>query len=91
MITLAGLLLGEGMYDESESLYRRAVDATEMVLGDDDPTTLQAMSGYSDLWVHQGKYKDAQVITQRVHSKRKSILGETHPETFESLHNIAVV
>ena len=59
--------------------------------GDDDPDTLNAMSGIAQLYYYQEKLDAAEEALNQLLKRRLRVRGPDHPETLEATNNLAMV
>uniref|UniRef100_A0A915D699 Kinesin light chain n=1 Tax=Ditylenchus dipsaci TaxID=166011 RepID=A0A915D699_9BILA len=65
----------QGMYDEVEKYYRRALEIYEKKLGPDDPNVAKTKNNLSSAYLKQGKYREAECLY-------KQILTRAHERKF---------
>lgn len=80
----------QGRYDEAETLYRRAFDASQRRLGPEHPRTLAAHNNLAGLLIAQGRYAEAEQLTRRSRAAAEEELGPDAPETLAATNNLAV-
>jgi tetratricopeptide (TPR) repeat protein len=76
-------------YEESEPLYRRALEIRETVLGANDPDTADTLNGLAGLYYYQGKYEESEPLYERALKIYENALGSEHPITALSVNNLA--
>lgn len=59
---LALICQNQGMYDEVEKYYRRALEIYEKKLGPDDPNVAKTKNNLSSAYLKQGKYRVSHFI-----------------------------
>ncbi|GKT66818.1 TPR domain protein [Colletotrichum tofieldiae] len=80
-----------GKHEEAEQLSRRALEASEKVLGKEHPTTLTSVSNLALVLRHQGKYKEAEQMNRWTLEASEKTIGKEHPDTLTSVSNLAMV
>jgi ankyrin repeat protein/nucleoside phosphorylase len=64
-----------GMYEEAEVMNRRALEASERVLGNEHPDTLASVGSLASVLRDQGKYEEAEAMNRRALEAREKVLG----------------
>ena len=91
-LSYLGLLyLQQGKYAQAESLYQRALDIAEKVLGPEHPDTAGSLNNLGGVYLQQGKYAQAESLYQRALDIAEKVLGPEHPDTATSLNNLAAL
>jgi Tfp pilus assembly protein PilF len=80
-----------GMYSPAESLYRRALEGKERILGPEHPHTLTSMSNLAFLLGSKGDYAGAEPLHRRALEAKERVLGPEHPDTLASVNNLAAL
>ncbi|KAI5816476.1 P-loop containing nucleoside triphosphate hydrolase protein [Pyronema omphalodes] len=80
-----------GRYSEALQLYERARKIYAVLLGEENPDTLNAMSHIGHALMEIGRLKEAQEIIEKVLEVRRRMLGEQHPNTLGTMQNLAIV
>jgi Tfp pilus assembly protein PilF len=86
---LALLLESKGEYAVAEALYRRALEASERVLGPEHPNTLSSVNNLAGLMESKGEYAEAEALYRRALEARERVLGLEHPDTLTSVNDLA--
>ena len=68
---LGEILLEQGKYEESEDVYRKALDYREKIKGDSDKSVATSLINIGTLYLRQKKYSEAEAMDKRA----LSILG----------------
>jgi serine/threonine protein kinase len=80
-----------GLYTESESLFRRAMEIRRRVLGARDPATLTSMDGLAGALNQQSRYPEAEKLARQTVDARRSKLGGEHRDTLQSMNVLALI
>jgi len=88
---IARLLYAKGEYDESETLFRRALEGVEMLLGPEHEETLSRVNNLGTALHGKGDYKAAEELYRRALEGREKILGPEHAETLTSVNNLGML
>ena len=80
-----------GDYAGADSLFRRALEARERVLGPEHPDTLNSVNNLASLLLRKGDYAGADPLVRRALEARERVLGPEHPDTLSSVDNLAVL
>ncbi|PVH90979.1 hypothetical protein DM02DRAFT_509339, partial [Periconia macrospinosa] len=80
-----------GQYDIGKTMDRSALDAREVLLGDEHLDTLTSMSNLALVLQYQGKYEAAEEMNRRALEGSEKTLGKEHPDTLTSVNNLAGV
>mmetsp|Transcript_9599 Transcript_9599/g.26759 ORF Transcript_9599/g.26759 Transcript_9599/m.26759 type:complete len:340 (+) Transcript_9599:1-1020(+) len=86
---LAGLLKAMGVFDEAETLYRRALEGSKRKLGSTHPDTLTSLNNLAGLLQAVGKLDEAESLYRRALKGSKETLGPAHLDTLTSMNNLA--
>ena len=86
---LALLYKTQGRYVEAEPLIKRALEASERVLGKEHPDTLRSVNNLAVLYRTQGRYAEAEPLSKRALAASERVLGKEHPDTLGSVNNLA--
>ena len=81
----------QGRLAEAETLFKRALEARERVLGKDHPDTLQSVDNLAALYQAQGRLTEAEPFYKRALEAGERVLGKDHPRTLQSLANLAAL
>ncbi|KIM89575.1 hypothetical protein PILCRDRAFT_1920 [Piloderma croceum F 1598] len=88
-IGISQYLWSRGRYSEAETLSRRALAGTEILLGPQHLGTLRAVHQLAIVYDSQGRYKEAETLYGRVLKGRQKLLGSKHMDTLGTVHNLA--
>ncbi len=88
---LGAFLSDNGVYSPAEPLLRRALEASERVLGPEHSDTLLSMNNLAMLLEHKGDNGGAQPLLERAMEARERLLGPEHPDTLTSVNNLALL
>jgi len=88
-INLARQYATQGKYTEAESLYQRALAASQKTLGPNHPNIAIILNNLARLSYTQGKYAEAVPLYQRALAIIEKALGPEDPSTAQSLNNLA--
>jgi CHAT domain-containing protein len=83
-------LYQQGRYAGAESLFKRALDIREKVLGSEHPDVGQSLDNLALVYAREGRYADAEPLFKRALAIREKVLGPEHLDVAESLNNLAV-
>jgi tetratricopeptide (TPR) repeat protein len=72
-------------------LYRRALEASERVLGPEHPHTLTSVNNLAVLLRSKGDNAGAEPLYRRALEARERVLGPEHPNTLKSVNNLALL
>ncbi|RPA92392.1 hypothetical protein L873DRAFT_1794296 [Choiromyces venosus 120613-1] len=86
---LAGVLEGQGKYDESEKIWRRVLEAREKALGPEHNEVYKILQRLAGLYEKQRKYPQAEEAYVGVCTGFSKTLGEQHPTTLECIRKLA--
>jgi len=79
----------QGLWGESEKLFKEVVSAQQSVLGDEHPDTLISMGNLASTYRNQGRWTEAGGLEVQVMETFTRVLGEDHPSTLTSMANLA--
>ena len=82
-------LYAQGRYDETEPLFRKALEICIRVLGEDHPDTAGSYNNLAGNLNAQGHHAKAEPLYRKALEIRSRVLGEDHPSTTTSYNNIA--
>jgi tetratricopeptide (TPR) repeat protein len=88
---IGGFLFGQGMYNEAEKLYRRALEEKEAQLGLRNQGTLDDLHDLAVVLRYQGKYDEAKILSRRALELREKEQGLQHSDTLNSMNLLALV
>ncbi len=77
--------------EETLLWYKRYYTTADMIYGENNPITLQAMYNLGHILCDNGQSSDALILYERCYSKRCAVLGEDDPNTLKTLYHIACV
>ncbi len=89
--TLAYLLQYIAEYGKARELYRKALEISERVLGEEHPDTAASYNNLAGVHARQGEYGKAERLYEKAIEIRERVLGEEHPDTAASYNNLAYV
>ena len=81
----------KGKLEESESLYRKAMQESINLYGDYDPSKFDNMKNIGELVEQQGRIAEAAKLYRLVLQGMKEIYGMEHPKTMEVNINLASI
>ena len=88
--TIGYVLWEEGRWKEAEELQVKVMEARSRVLGEEHPSTLNAMAYLALTYRNQGRWKEAEELFVEVMEARSGVLGEEHIDTLSAMGNLAV-
>ena len=77
-------------FAEKRTLYRRALEGSERVLGKEDPQTLTCLNNLAGCMRALGDAAGALPLYRRVLESRERVLGKEHPDTLTSVNDLAL-
>jgi len=84
------LALGDqARYAEAEVLWRMRVEVQRRTLGQEHPTTLNAMNALVIALSRQGRYAEAEALCRKALAIRRRVSGEKHLATLWLMNNLA--
>ena len=89
MGTMGTVYTNLGLYRQSETLLRRAVETNRKTFGDEHPTTLESLHQLANLLWYQDRFAEAEPIYLEVDAGRSKVLGALHPDTLKVDSDIA--
>lgn len=87
--SLADLMRERGRYSEADSLSHRALALIEQLLGPEDPSVAEELTGLAIAQAEQGRPAAAESLFRRVLGIRERTVGELHSSTAGALSNLA--
>ena len=84
-------LYRNGDYAAAEPLFRRALEATERVLGPEHRDTLGSVNNLAALLESKGDSAAAEPLYRRALEACERVLGPEHPNTLSSVNNLAAL
>jgi tetratricopeptide (TPR) repeat protein len=88
---LAGMLVRMGEYDRALPIYEESLARRKILLGDDDPSTLESLGGLASLHLRKSDFQQALLLYEDVLPKSRKVLGDFHPQTLFNMHQMAMV
>ena len=88
---MANLKWNTGDYDESERLYRDAIDIWKESLGPDHPDIALSIDGLATLCWSEGRYSEAESLFLNALEIREKAYGPNHEEVATTLNNLAIL
>ena len=88
---LADRYAGVGLYDAARPLQDRALATRRRVLGDDDPRTLESLSGMGALLYELGDLDAAEPLLREALARHRAVLGERDQRTLEAIVNLGAL
>ena len=80
---------GKALHQESERLFRSALNLNKAHFGEEDPDTLTLMNNLAGTLSAQGDLAGARALQEQVLSIDRRVLGEEHPSTLTSMNTLA--
>ena len=77
-------------FAEKRTLYRRALEGSERVLGKEHPDTLTCLNNLAGCMRALGDAAGALPLYRRVLESRERVLGKEHPDTLTSVNDLAL-
>jgi len=87
----ASQLARQQKHEEAASLWRKAVEAAERLLGQDHPTVARYINSLATLYETQGLYVEAEKLFAKALLMQQKNLGNDHLEVASTLNNLANV
>lgn len=91
MDTIGTVYMKLGLYEDSESLLRRALQIREELLDDKDTQVAESLVSLSLLLEQRGDFEEAEKIAIRALDIRERTLPPDHPDIAASLHGLALI
>lgn len=91
---LAWLYYNQGMYDEAEPLYQRALNLRQQMLPDDHPDVATSLNNLAWLYFKKGKYHEAEPLFNQalyIQQDGRYKLEPDHPYIATSIKNLATL
>jgi non-specific serine/threonine protein kinase/serine/threonine-protein kinase len=85
MQTIGNTYFGLGLYKQSESLTRRALELGKQVLGSNHPETLESMNQLSGLLIAESRFPDAERLERETLGIERKVLKPDNARTIETL------
>jgi tetratricopeptide (TPR) repeat protein len=90
LLNQTGFYLHErAYYTQTESLYRKALEIVENIVGPEHLVTATALNSLAELYYAQGRYNEAESLHKRALTIREKALGPEHHDVAISLNNLA--
>jgi len=80
-----------GLFEAALPLQRSALEARRRVLGEDDPLTLQSLSGLGVLHYLSGGLEEGERLVLEALEKQRRILGPDHADSIHTLNAVAAL
>jgi non-specific serine/threonine protein kinase/serine/threonine-protein kinase len=80
-----------GKYSEAEPYWREALEGRRRILGDEDPQTLNSITGLGMLLWKMGRYSEAEPYWQEALDGRRRVMGDEHRTTLLSISNMGLL
>jgi tetratricopeptide (TPR) repeat protein len=81
----------QGRHDETEPLYKRAVDIVSRALGPDHPEVGSSLNNLAVLYKAQGRFQEAEPLLSRALSLLENTVGSNHPDVTQTSRNLGEV
>lgn len=78
----------QGKWTEAESMYQRAFNGKEKILGPDHTSTLVTVNNLGVLYRQQGKLTEAESMYQRALTGYEKAIGPDHKATLETVYSL---
>ena len=88
---IARLLECVAEYDKAKELYKKALEISEGILGEEHPETATSYNNLAEIYVRKGEYDNAEELHKKSLEIREGIWGEEHPATATGYNNLACV
>ncbi|KAJ7683057.1 hypothetical protein B0H14DRAFT_2655023 [Mycena olivaceomarginata] len=75
----------------AEDQYHIVVEKSIRILGENHPSTLQAIRGLGMMYLASGELKKTEALLTVVFDKQKKILGKEHPDTIFTMDHLAML
>lgn len=85
---VAHYLYERGRWGEEKLVCKRAYRYAEQSLGRDHPDTIRSRANLANVWVLQGRHREAEVAYTEAPAQRYSILGCEHPDTLWTMKTL---
>ena len=91
MEILVNILIGQGRYDEAESVSRRIHESLCRSHRSNHPRILTCRSNLALILLYQGRYQESEELSRWTLAESKERLGRHHIDTLTSINNLALV
>ncbi|MCA9280260.1 MAG: tetratricopeptide repeat protein [Phycisphaeraceae bacterium] len=81
----------DALLDESEGIFRAALEESRRTLGDAHPDTLRVMGGLALTLKARGQLDESAELQEHILKARRRILGDDHQNTLNTLGNLASI
>ena len=81
----------DALLDESEGIFRAALEESRRTLGDAHPDTLRVMGGLALTLKARGQLDESAELQEDILKARRRILGDDHQNTLNTLGNLASI
>ena len=78
----------QGRYDESEALFRRALELAERIFAEDDSELLPLLNNFALLCKYSGRFDEAERMYRRALRAAEKRFGECHAAVATLYHNL---
>ncbi len=82
-------LRGQGRYDEAATQLRTALDTRRVLLGPDDPQSIESMVMLADADRQAGALKESEALLVEALERRERLLGDRHPDSLDTCLHLA--
>lgn len=89
MDTIGNVYGSLGLFPESETLLKKAMEIRRSTLGPEHPDTLFTMRRLAATLGDNGRAAEAEKINRQVLEAQRRVLGPRNPETIKTMHNLA--
>ncbi len=80
-----------GLYARAQTLLQEAADVRRLVLGPNNPQTLESKTDLAWIIQHQGHYAQADTLLRQALAAELRVLGPVNPQTIKTTSDLAVV
>jgi tetratricopeptide (TPR) repeat protein len=88
---LAALYVLQGLADEAENFYQKALQMLRQFVGEIHPHIATTLNGLAELYRIQKKYSKAEPLHKQALQLRQQLFNELHPDVATSLNNLALL
>jgi serine/threonine protein kinase/tetratricopeptide (TPR) repeat protein len=89
MYVMADVYDNLGLYPQSGSLVRQAVEIQRSVLGPKNPETLRSADLLGTILLEEGNYVEAEKMQRETLAAQRRVLGPEHPDTLHTMSRLA--
>ncbi|KAJ7705167.1 hypothetical protein B0H16DRAFT_1482390 [Mycena metata] len=79
-----------GKFKDAQGIAEQILEKSQLLLGDEHPDTLTAMSNLAVTYFKLGEFRKAKELQVMVLENRTKVLGEDHPHTLLAMSNFAL-